>query len=67
MTEKFKPKITHRISKVFVHEKYAPLFENLEMQGVTKIIIPNDPHGHFDEFKEAIEERYGRHNHTSEE
>ena len=58
MTDEFKPKITHTLQKVFIHEKYAPLFKDLELQGATKIIIPHDPDGHFDELKEAIKERY---------
>ena len=64
MTDEFKPKITEKISKVFIHEKYASLFDKLEIQGATMIIIPNDPDGHFDEFKEAINERY---NNTTKE
>ena len=38
MTEEFKPKITHTLRKVFIHEKYASMFEDLEIQGATKII-----------------------------
>ena len=40
------------------HEKYRPLFERLEAQGATMIILPPDPNGHFTELKEAINERY---------